>query len=127
MKLTQADERAIRILARYGYVASVSRAGYWTVGPYRISQVTIRRILDAGYAVRDPNEPFSRILPTRKTLPYSEPGDDPSDGGDDDPFPDVGYLADVVDDGTVSLGWSPPDYRETDDRPIPVDRIIEKD
>ena len=117
-----ADERALRLLARYGRAAAAPFRGYWICGGSRLAQATVRRLVDAGLAR---HEDRVTVVPTRAG--QREPASD-AEVGLDLSYEERwgsrrGAPADEPDDAET---WAPPAYLDGDGDPVPVDEAMFK-
>ena len=125
--MTPKDERALALIVRYG--RAIARHGYlgkWTVGSYFVAQTTIKRLLIDGFVERDPADPFRTVGPTDKGRAAAATVPPPDLSGEvalgSLPWPSGAAPGQESDD---SEGSDPPDYRDADDRPIPLDEVFD--
>lgn len=120
--LTDADRRGAALIGRFGGASVVRFRGFWLCGTERIAQVTITRLLRAGIAYRDPENPHGRVMAAHSAQQYVREYNpvESEDGTDLFWEEDIPPETPVEDDV-----WSPPDLVDAAGNPIPVDRAME--
>lgn len=117
--MTPTDRRALDLLSRNGRAVAVPYRGYWLCGGYRIAQVTVRRLVEAGWAYHE----GPRAIRSTQAAPAND-GEVAPDGPVEDLRWEEPTLAAPTVDGD-DAPWAPPDWSLDDGRPVPVDEAFD--